>query len=112
MMLHWYKIEQTEFLEQATISEHRFGGKIICIAKIEDQIYAFSRKCPHAGASLKNGWCERGKVICPFHRHEFDLLTGKGNPGQHNFIHIYPIKHQNDAYYVGLEIGFWQRLLS
>ncbi len=55
MMLHWYKIEQTEFLEQATISEHRFGGKIICIAKIEDQIYAFSRKCPHAGASLKNG---------------------------------------------------------
>jgi nitrite reductase (NADH) small subunit/3-phenylpropionate/trans-cinnamate dioxygenase ferredoxin subunit len=31
----------------------------------------------HAGAPLKNGWCERGKVICPFHRHEFDLISGR-----------------------------------
>ncbi|MDR6733655.1 Rieske (2Fe-2S) protein [Sphingobacterium sp. 2149] len=111
-MVHWYKIERAEILKKHGISEHKFGGKIICITWFENQIYAFSRKCPHAGAMLKNGWCERGKIICPFHRHEFDLATGKGNPEQHNFIHVYPIKMEDNEYFVGLEIGFWKGLFT
>ncbi|KKO89459.1 hypothetical protein AAW12_24660 [Sphingobacterium sp. Ag1] len=94
------------------MSEHKFGRKIICITWYEDQLYAFSPKCPHAGAPLKNGWCERGKVICPFHRHEFDLVSGRGNPEQHDFIRVYPIKFENNDYYVGLELGFWERLFA
>ena len=111
-MVHWYKIEHADFLKNQGISEHKFGGKIICITWFEDKLYAFSRKCPHAGAPLKNGWCERGKVICPFHRHEFDLISGRGNPEQHDFITIYPIKFEDKDYYVGLEIGFWQRFFA
>lgn len=111
-MVHWYKIEHADFLKNQGISEHKFGGKIICITWYEDQLYAFSPKCPHAGAPLKNGWCERGKVICPFHRHEFDLLSGRGNPEQHDFIRVYPIKFENNDYYVGLKLGFWERLFA
>jgi len=51
-------------------------------------------------------------VICPFHRHEFDLVTGRGNPAQHDFIHIYPIKKEEKAYYVGIEKGFWRSFLG
>lgn len=110
-MLQWYKIDDAQFLKDKGITEHKFGGKTICLTWFEEQLHAFSRKCPHAGAPLRNGWCERGKVICPFHRHEFDLVTGKGAPAQHDFIHIYPIKQEGGAHFVGIEKGFWQNFL-
>ncbi|MCW8311825.1 Rieske (2Fe-2S) protein [Sphingobacterium thalpophilum] len=111
-MLRWYKIDRALDLKDKGIVEYKTGRKTICLTWYEEQLYAFSRKCPHAGAPLKNGWCEDGKVICPFHRHEFDLLSGKGSPGQHNFIHIYPVKHEANAYYIGIETSFWQSLFG
>lgn len=111
-MLRWYKIDDALFLKEKGIREYKFGRKTICLTWSGERLYAFARKCPHAGALLKNGWCEDGKVICPFHRHEFDLVTGRGNPAQHDFIHIYPIKQQGNAYYVGIEQGFWQNIFS
>ncbi|MDM1296377.1 Rieske (2Fe-2S) protein [Sphingobacterium sp. N143] len=111
-MLRWYKIEQALSLKNKGITEHKFGARVLCVAWFENELYVFSRNCPHAGAPLKNGWCERGKVICPFHRHEFDLITGKGETKHHDFIHTYPVKYEDEAYYVGVERSFWHRLLG
>ncbi len=48
--------------------------KIICIAKFEDQLFAFSQKCPHASGLLSQGFIDPlGNVVCPLHRYKYAL---------------------------------------
>jgi phenylpropionate dioxygenase-like ring-hydroxylating dioxygenase large terminal subunit len=35
-------------------------------------IQALPNACPHMGAMLSEGWCEDGKVVCPYHALAFD----------------------------------------
>jgi phenylpropionate dioxygenase-like ring-hydroxylating dioxygenase large terminal subunit len=53
----------------------------------EGQIQALPNACPHMGAMLSAGWCEAGKVVCPFHALAFDragctTLPGSGKQTQ------------------------------
>lgn len=58
----------------------RVGGKEVMICRTdEDEIVALHDRCPHAGKRLSDGWCEQGRVICPYHRYSFDLKTGMGS---------------------------------
>jgi phenylpropionate dioxygenase-like ring-hydroxylating dioxygenase large terminal subunit len=48
-------------------------------------IQALPNACPHMGAMLSTGWCEDGKVVCPFHALAFDgagctVLPGSNKP--------------------------------
>ena len=88
------------------------AGTQFCLVFQNEQWFAFSKKCPHAGAPLVNGWCENGQVICPYHRQCFDLVTGKGDEGQGNFIRIYPTKMEGDKLFVDLPEGFLKRLFG
>jgi phenylpropionate dioxygenase-like ring-hydroxylating dioxygenase large terminal subunit len=36
------------------------------------KIQALPNACPHMGAMLSEGWCEAGKVVCPYHALAFD----------------------------------------
>ncbi len=36
------------------------------------KIQALPNACPHMGAMLSEGWCEGGKVVCPYHALAFD----------------------------------------
>jgi phenylpropionate dioxygenase-like ring-hydroxylating dioxygenase large terminal subunit len=36
------------------------------------EVQALPNACPHMGAMLSEGWCDRGKVVCPFHALQFD----------------------------------------
>jgi phenylpropionate dioxygenase-like ring-hydroxylating dioxygenase large terminal subunit len=47
------------------------------------EVQALPNACPHMGAMLSEGWCDRGKVVCPFHALQFDgqgctVLPGSG----------------------------------
>jgi nitrite reductase/ring-hydroxylating ferredoxin subunit len=47
------------------------------------QVQALPNACPHMGAMLSEGWCDRGKIVCPFHALQFDsagctVLPGSG----------------------------------
>jgi phenylpropionate dioxygenase-like ring-hydroxylating dioxygenase large terminal subunit len=47
------------------------------------EIQALPNACPHMGAMLSAGWCEHGKIVCPFHALQFDgagctVLPGSG----------------------------------
>lgn len=49
----------------------------ICVARIdEDRIVAFSRRCPHEGADLVEGFVHDGAIVCPWHNLHFDPETG------------------------------------
>ncbi len=47
------------------------------------EVQALPNACPHMGAMLSEGWCDQGKVVCPFHALQFDgagctVLPGSG----------------------------------
>lgn len=84
------------------------SGRKLCIVKTGNEFYAVQSKCPHAGAELSNGWCASGKLVCPYHRHEFDLKTGRGAKGQGNYIDTYPIELREDGLYVGISKAWWK----
>lgn len=50
-----------------------------CAAKIEGEVIAFGRKCPHQGADLALGFIEDGKVFCPHHGLTLCLKTGEAS---------------------------------
>lgn len=85
------------------IKKVKAGGKTVCLVGHEGEIFAVSSICPHAGADLSFGWCKNNKLVCPVHRYEYDLSTGRGNPGQNDYIDTYPVKINGDCVYVGTE---------
>lgn len=105
--LEWYKIDvpTDEGVYTCMIS-----GKKFCLVVQQDQISVTANRCPHAGADLSQGWCEDNKLVCPYHRHRFDIKTGQGDKGQGNYIHIYATRFKDGAWYVGIPIPWWKRL--
>ena len=53
------------------------GEKRIAIFQVDGEFHAIADACPHAGASLAEGYVENGHVGCPWHYAEFDLTTGE-----------------------------------
>jgi nitrite reductase/ring-hydroxylating ferredoxin subunit len=53
------------------------GGKQVVLARYQDGIYAFQRRCGHMSAPLELGVLKGKMVICPLHYALFDITTGK-----------------------------------
>ena len=94
------------------IRKIELGGKTICLIKQGNTLHATSARCPHAGADLSAGWCENGRLICPYHRHAFDLQSGRGDPGQGKFVTIYPVEKRESGWFIGIKKSWLKRLFS
>jgi nitrite reductase/ring-hydroxylating ferredoxin subunit len=110
--MNWIRIFEPEILHDADfICSQKVRGKKLCIVKNGPEFFATQLRCPHAGADLSMGWCKNGNLVCSYHRHEFDLKTGKGAAGQGDYIDTYPVEIREDGVYVGLhEGGFLKKL--
>ena len=53
------------------------GGKPICIARSQGEVFALSDICSHADVALSEGDVEDGTIECWLHGSQFDLRTGK-----------------------------------
>lgn len=77
------KLMRSKYLAQnfSDISENEIIpiGTSICLAKVDGQLYAFERHCPHQGADLTLGYVKDGKVYCPWHNYCIDPKTGSGS---------------------------------
>ncbi len=105
----WIKIFPAEVLDgEDFIKKINVSGKKLCAVKTGDRLFVVQNKCPHAGAELSQGWCSNGNIICPYHRHEFNLETGRGKAGQGNYLNHYPVEARGDGIYVGLKKSWWQ----
>lgn len=101
----WYKVADSN-TPLHTIAKVKAGGKYICLVYSHENWYALNSRCPHAGADLSHGWCDNGKLVCPVHRYSYDLATGKGAPGQNDYIKMYPIQLRDDGVYVEVKSIF------
>jgi nitrite reductase/ring-hydroxylating ferredoxin subunit len=107
--MKWYKIPGIQIDGKPFIKRVKAGNKTICLVGYENQIFALSAKCPHAGGDLTAGWCKEGKLICPVHRYSYSLQTGRGSEGQNDYIDTYQVEIRDNAVYVGIN-SFWEKL--
>jgi nitrite reductase/ring-hydroxylating ferredoxin subunit len=102
----WHKIAETKAelqLVEKTALSMEAGGKKMCLAKFNDQLFACANTCPHASGVMSNGWVDEfGNIVCPLHRYKFSLATGRNTSGEGYFLKIYPIEERPDGIYVGV----------
>lgn len=49
----------------------------LCVARLDEtRVVALTRRCPHAGGDLANGWVDGDSVVCPWHNLPYDAETG------------------------------------
>lgn len=102
--MNWVKILSKEvYSAENFIRLINVGGKKICLVKIDQEFFATQSRCPHAGADLSQGFCKDKKLICAFHRYEYDLETGRGAAGQGDYINTFPLELREDGLYIGLK---------
>ena len=94
------------------LAEVDADGKMICIAKVGDELFACAQKCPHAGGHLALGYLDPlGNVVCPVHRYKFSLKNGRNISGEGYYLKHWPIEIRDDGVYVGLDqkslFGLW-----
>lgn len=86
------------------ITETEAGGKAMCIARHNEKVFAFARKCPHAGGWMSEGFIDAlGNVVCPLHRYKFDLKNGRNVTGEGYYLKNWPVEVREDGVYVGIE---------
>lgn len=107
--MQWFKVA-IEIPDQDFVEQIKVNGKKLCLIRHEQQLYVIQNTCPHAGGILSGGWCKEGNIVCPIHRYEYSLTTGRGAPGQGDYIDIYPIEKREDGLYVGLKESWWKRI--
>lgn len=48
------------------------------VFRVNGELGCIRNECVHAGGPLCEGWIRNGKVVCPWHKWEYDFKTGKG----------------------------------
>lgn len=76
----------------------------VCVVKLEDGFHAVSNTCPHAGAALHTGWCnKKGVIVCPLHQYKFDIKTGQSIDGNGYVLKRYKIKEEEGKLSLGIK---------
>ncbi|RZL39602.1 MAG: Rieske (2Fe-2S) protein [Pedobacter sp.] len=109
----WVKVLSKQELDRGEFIETvKADGRKICLIKNQVGYFAIQHSCPHAGGVLSSGWCKNGNIICPIHRYEYSLTTGRGAKGQGDYIDIYPTEIREDGLYVGMKQNWFKRIFS
>jgi nitrite reductase/ring-hydroxylating ferredoxin subunit len=99
----WHKIESitASTLPKEKLTEVIVAGKRIGLLKEKDTIYAFAATCPHAGASLCDGWLDmRGRIVCPDHKYRFDPANGRNTSGEGYKLFTYSVEVREDEIFI------------
>ena len=105
----WVKLNenQTFNVKVQSISKPlfiRIENHRICIVRLKEGWYGMNNICPHAGAALHAGFCNKhGVVVCPLHGYKFDIKTGKSLDGNNYHQKIYKVEKRDDGFYVGIK---------
>lgn len=109
LCMEWHRIPSSDIPPEDGVRKSRIAGKTLCIVRQDGVLHVTGAKCPHAGADLSAGWCEGGQLVCPRHRHTFDLTTGRGAPGQGNYIRVYATREADGEWWVEIPRSWWKQ---
>lgn len=111
LILKWYKIE-VEIPTEDFVQQIKVDHKKLCLVQYQQKLFVVQNNCPHAGGILSGGWCKNGHLVCPIHRWEYNLETGRGAEGQGDYIDTYPVIVKPDGIYVGLKQNWLKKLFG
>ncbi len=109
--MKWIRLN-VELPEDDFVHMVKLEGKKLCIVRCQGKLHVLQNSCPHAGGVLSGGWCKNGNIVCPIHRYEYSLETGKGLAGQGDYIDVYPIEERVDGIYIGFRDSWIKNLFS
>jgi NADPH-dependent 2,4-dienoyl-CoA reductase/sulfur reductase-like enzyme/nitrite reductase/ring-hydroxylating ferredoxin subunit len=75
-MNYHYVTDLNSLPENQPVKVDVAGTSMILIRTLA-QVRAFQSKCPHAGAPLEQGAVCDGKLVCPWHKANFDITNGE-----------------------------------
>jgi len=85
------------------LAELEVNGKVICLARQQDRLFACAQKCPHAGALLSDGHQDAlGNLVCPLHKYKFSLNNGRNISGEGYHLKTYKIEQTTEGIFVYL----------
>jgi 3-phenylpropionate/trans-cinnamate dioxygenase ferredoxin subunit len=101
-MDEWAELRGVDGLAPGAGRTVNVRGKSLAVFRVNGELCAIDDSCPHAGGALGRGKLEGCVVRCPAHGLKFDVHTGcmPGVPGLR--VGTYPIKHENDRYWIDL----------
>lgn len=90
-----------EQLPHYQLAKLRIDDKVICVTRLEDGFFGIPNTCPHAGAQLHHGHCNRrGIVSCPLHGYKFDIRSGRSADGNNYKLAHYHFKLEDGKLYL------------
>lgn len=104
--MQWVKLDKhqnmlIDSLELRSILQLNIEGALVSFCKVNNEIYAFKDRCPHAGASLSEGGCNKyGIVSCPLHGYKFDVTKGKSSDGHQYVLTTYSLKLDDNSIHI------------
>ncbi|QQS27612.1 MAG: Rieske 2Fe-2S domain-containing protein [Sphingobacteriales bacterium] len=113
MQYKWFKIANLPspgkpLIAQNTVASLSVNGRNLYLANLNGEYFAGEASCPHAGGAMDRGWLdENGYIVCPLHRFCFELNTGHNKNGEGFAIQTYPVREEEDGYYVGFPKIKW-----
>lgn len=110
-MLTWYKLDE-ELPESDFVKQISVAGKKLCLVKDQGELYVVQNTCPHAGGILSGGWCKNGHLVCPIHRWEYSLKTGRGATGQGDYVNTYPIEKRKEGIFIGFKESWFKKFFT
>lgn len=102
-MSDWVKLCGRDRLPpEGEAKEFRVHGISLCVATLQGTPHAVNNVCPHRGGPLAEGHVEHGRVVCPWHQWEFDLVTGVSTHSQNAKVTAYPLQQAGNDILVKL----------
>jgi len=79
------------------------NGTRLCLVLRENKLLAVQDSCSHNGQSLSKGKVNHlGEIICPWHGHQFNLITGRELSERSTDLATYPIQENSDGVFIGM----------
>ena len=102
-MSDFVKVAELNDLDDGELMAVEVDGEPVCLAKVDDSIYAFTANCTHISGPLNEGELDVEVLTCPWHGAQFNVRTGKvlRGPARQD-IQTYPVQIKETSILVSL----------
>jgi nitrite reductase/ring-hydroxylating ferredoxin subunit len=71
------KVAETQEIAVGQMKAVKLGAEEVLVANVNGVYYAIGNVCTHQGGNLSKGTLQANIIICPKHKSQFDVTTGK-----------------------------------
>lgn len=102
-MSDFLPVAHVDDVEEGRLFSLEADGELVCLARVEGCIYAFTDNCTHISGPLNEGELDGHVLTCPWHGAQFDVRTGKvlRGPARQDIL-TYPVKVEDGTVWLSL----------